>query len=181
MRILRVKFISLFPSKCLRVSRFSRRVLRSLIVSRSRISYPLRIYCSSLQLTKSRCIRCSMCKRSEETVDLLHCEVAYALWSAFFGRFGLSWVMPRRVFDLLACWWSTGRRGSAAVWKMVPICFFFWCLWRERNNRSFEDLEGSLEDLLSSCFHTLYLWTVAHVFPASISYNDFLVRFSLSS
>ena len=27
-----------------------------------------------------------MCKRSEETVDhlLFHCEVAYALWSAFF-------------------------------------------------------------------------------------------------
>jgi hypothetical protein len=61
--------------------------------------------------------RCCMCKRSEETVDhlLLHCEVAFALWSAFFGRFGLSWVMPRRVFDLLACWWSLGRRGSAAV------------------------------------------------------------------
>jgi hypothetical protein len=66
------------------------------------------------------------------------------------------------------------------VWKMVPTCFF-WCLWRERNNRSFEDLEGTLEDILSSCFHTLYLWTVAHVYPVSISYNDFLVRFSLSS
>jgi hypothetical protein len=62
---------------------------------------------------------------------------------------------------------------------MVPICFF-WCLWRERNNRSFEDLEGSLEDLLSSCFHILYLWTVPHDFPVSISYNDFLVRFALS-
>jgi hypothetical protein len=125
MRILRVKFISLFPSKCLRVSRFSRRVLRSLIVSRSRISYPLCIYCSSLQLTKSRCIRCSMCKRSEETVDLLHCEVAYALWSAFFDRFGLSWVMSRRVFDLLACWWSTGRRGECGSLENGAYLFFF--------------------------------------------------------
>ena len=76
--------------------------------------------------------RFCMCKRSEETVDhlLLHCEIAYDLWSAFFGGFGLSWVMPRQVFDLLACWWST-RRGSVAVWKMVPICFF-WCLWSEK-------------------------------------------------
>jgi hypothetical protein len=49
-------------------------------------------------------------------MDLIfHCEVAYALWSAFFGRFRLSWVMPKRVFDLLACWWSSGRRGSVAV------------------------------------------------------------------
>jgi hypothetical protein len=126
--------------------------------------------------------RCCMCKRCEKTMDhlLLHCEVTYALWSAFFGRFGLTWVMPRQVSDLLACWWSTRRRGSAAVWKMVPTCFF-WCLWRERNNRSFEDLEGSLEDILSSCFHTLYLWTIAHVFPVLINYNDFLVCFSLSS
>jgi hypothetical protein len=36
--------------------------------------------------------RCCMCKRSEETVDhlLLHCEVAFVLWSAIFGRFGMS-------------------------------------------------------------------------------------------
>jgi hypothetical protein len=47
---------------------------------------------------------CCMCKRIEETVDyLLHCEVAYALLSAFFGQFGLSWVMLRQVSNLLAC------------------------------------------------------------------------------
>jgi hypothetical protein len=37
--------------------------------------------------------------------------------------------------------------------KMVPTCLF-WCLWQERNNRCFEDLERSLEGILSSCFHT---------------------------
>jgi hypothetical protein len=61
--------------------------------------------------------RCCMCKRSEETVDhlLLHCEVASTLWYAIFSRFGMAWVMPRRVFDLLACWWSSGRRRSVVV------------------------------------------------------------------
>jgi len=50
--------------------------------------------------------RCCMCKRNGESVDhlLLHCDVAYALRSALFTRFGLSWVMSRRVFDLFACW-----------------------------------------------------------------------------
>jgi len=33
-----------------------------------------------------------------------HCEVARALWNDFFNRFRLSWVMPRREVDLLACW-----------------------------------------------------------------------------
>jgi hypothetical protein len=49
--------------------------------------------------------RCGMCKSSKETMDhlLLHCEVASTLWDAIFSRFGVAWVMPRRVVDLLAC------------------------------------------------------------------------------
>jgi hypothetical protein len=126
--------------------------------------------------------RCGMCKSSEETVDhlLLHCEVASTLWDAIFSCFGVAWVMPRCVVDLLACWWSSGRRRSVAVWKMVATCLF-WCLWQERNNRCFENLERSFEDILSSCFNTLYLWTAAHLLPLSISYDDFITCFSLSS
>ena len=50
--------------------------------------------------------RCCMCKRNEESMDhlLLHCEVTCATWNVFFSRFELSWVMPRRVVDLYACW-----------------------------------------------------------------------------
>jgi hypothetical protein len=66
------------------------------------------------------------------------------------------------------------------VWKMVPTCLF-WCLWQERNNKYFEDLERSLEGILSSYFHTLYLWTVVHLSPFSISFDDFLAHFSFSS
>lgn len=41
---------------------------------------------------------CCMCKMNGESVDhLLHCEVVCALWNIFLSRFGLSWVMPRRV------------------------------------------------------------------------------------
>jgi hypothetical protein len=45
------------------------------------------------------------------------------------------------------------------------------------NNRSFDDLERSLEDILSFFFHTLYFWTAAFVSPLTISYDDFLVHF----
>jgi len=44
-----------------------------------------------------------------------------------------------------------------------------------------EDLERSLEDILSFFFHTLYLWIAAFLSPLMISYDDFVVRFSLSS
>jgi hypothetical protein len=111
---------------------------------------------------------------------LLHCDVAYAMWSAIFSRFGLSWVMPLRVFDLFACWWTAGRPMSAVIWKMVPTCIL-WCVWKERNDRCCEDLERSSEEILASFFHTLYLWTVAFVSPLSFTFDEFLVRFSLSS
>jgi hypothetical protein len=60
--------------------------------------------------------RCCMCKWNGEFVDhlLLHCEVVCAIWNVFFNRFGLSWIMPRQVVDLYACWWTIGSSRSAA-------------------------------------------------------------------
>jgi hypothetical protein len=125
--------------------------------------------------------RCCMCKRNGESVDhlLLHCDVAYALWSTLFTCVSMSWVMPRRVIDLFACWWTSGRPRSATIWKMVATCLF-WCVWKERNNMCFEDFDRSLEDILTSFFHILYLWIVAFMSLLSLNFDDFLVRFSLS-
>jgi len=48
---------------------------------------------------------CCMCKRSGESINhfLLHCEVARELWNAIFSLFGVECVMPRRVIELLDC------------------------------------------------------------------------------
>jgi len=126
--------------------------------------------------------RCCMCKQNGELVNhlLLHCDVAYALWSVIFTHFGLFGVMPRSVLDLFARWWTFERPMSTVIWKMVLTCIL-WCVWKERNNRCFEDLERSLEDILAFFFHALYLWTVAFVSPLPLSFGDFLVRFSISS
>ena len=35
---------------------------------------------------------------------LMHCTLAREMWDFVFALFGIYWVMPRRVFDLLACW-----------------------------------------------------------------------------
>jgi hypothetical protein len=49
---------------------------------------------------------CCMCKKSGESIDhlLIHCEVARELWSYILNLFGVEWVMPRRVIDLLNSW-----------------------------------------------------------------------------
>jgi nitrogen fixation-related uncharacterized protein len=111
---------------------------------------------------------------------LLHCDVTFALWSTLFSRFQMSWVMPKRVIDFLACWWSSGRPMSAVLWKIALICLF-WCLWREMNNRSFKDLESTLEEILFSFYLTLYFWTMAYVHPLSFSFDHLLARFSFSN
>jgi len=46
---------------------------------------------------------CCMCKKSGESIDhlLIHYEVARELWSSILNLFGVDWVMPRWVNDLL--------------------------------------------------------------------------------
>jgi hypothetical protein len=125
--------------------------------------------------------RCGMCKKDEESIDhlLLHCECAQFLWDAFFNRFGLTWVMPRGIVDLLHCWWSGGRSRSVVVWKIVPLCIM-WCLWSERNGRFFEDSERSLEELIHFFFTTLFTWAAAWLASIVISFSDFFFLFSSS-
>jgi len=42
------------------------------------------------------------------------------------------------------------------------------------NDRSFENREGTLEEIKSLFFNTLYLWIAAFVSPLVFSYHDFL-------
>lgn len=67
-------------------------------------------------------------------------QVACALGGMFFSRFALSWVMPKRVANLCTCWRMSGSFQNVVVWKMLHFCLL-WGLWRERNNRCFEDHE----------------------------------------
>jgi hypothetical protein len=126
--------------------------------------------------------RYCMCKKNGESVDhlLLHCDAACILWNVNFKHFSLAWVIPRRVVDLFTCWWTGGRPRSAVVWKIVTCCLI-WCLWRERNDRQFEDKERTIEELISFFFYSVYSWTAAFLAPLVISFNDFLILFSSSS
>jgi hypothetical protein len=101
---------------------------------------------------------CCMCKKSEESMDhfLLHCEVARNLWSALFTLFDVTWVMPERVIDLLACWGGrVGTRSVLAVWRIAPLCLM-WTIWREQNARCFEDHEKSKDELKNILVKSLF-------------------------
>ena len=50
--------------------------------------------------------RCCLYRYCRETVDhlLIYCEKAQQLWCFTFRSFGVSWVLPRIVFDLMFGW-----------------------------------------------------------------------------
>ena len=103
---------------------------------------------------------CYVCKKNAKTTDhlLLHCDSASELWNLVFSIFGVQWVMPGSVRELFACWSQKRCRGSQRLaWRVVPLCLF-WCIWRERNLRAFENIENSLIFLKASFLSSLFLW-----------------------
>jgi hypothetical protein len=71
--------------------------------------------------------------------------------------------------------------GLGVPWFGRWCLFVFFGLFGGRNNRCFEDLESSIEEILASLLYSLYSWTMAYLSPSYLSYADFLSRFSFSS
>lgn len=65
-----------------------------------------------------------MCKMNGESMDhLLRCAYVHNLWSLVFCMFGVHWVMPWRVVDLLACWKGDfGGHQTIGMWEAIPAC-----------------------------------------------------------
>lgn len=116
-----------------------------------------------------------MCWHSGEDVDhlLIHCEGAYWLWSYAFRSFGLSWVLPKRVVDVLAGWSNWLGKRSSGIWNLVPSCVM-WIACRERYNRIFEDLERPGEQHIEFFAGTLFDWSHAWRLTSSDSIPLFI-------
>ena len=109
------------------------------------------------------------------------CPIAYELWSIVFCLFGIHWVMPYKVSELLASWQGKfGRHRNIDLWRFVLHCLF-WCLWQEWNARYFEDCERSILDIKSFFFRTLLNWSVILPFYTCFSLFDLIDRYNLGS
>jgi hypothetical protein len=122
---------------------------------------------------------CCMCKKGWETVDhlLIHCEVAAALWGFIFQRFGIQWVLPAKVMDLLFGWFNGLGKHSSDIWNLVRC--LMWSLWQERNSRIFEDKEQSLLHLQESFVGQLYDCSRSWGFTTASSLPEFAVSLNV--
>ena len=68
--------------------------------------------------------------------------------------------MPKEVEELLCCWAGRfGKSDAGAIWKIIPHCLM-WCIWCERNARTFSGEEKSTPALKFSFLQTLFKGTV---------------------
>ena len=123
---------------------------------------------------------CCMCKKGWETVDhlLIHCEVASTLWGFVFQRFGIQWVLPAKVLDLLFGWFNGLGKHSSDIWNLVPHCLM-WSVWHERNSRIFEDKEQSLLHMQESFVGRLYNCSRSWGFTTTSSLPEFAVSLNV--
>jgi hypothetical protein len=89
-----------------------------------------------------------------------------------FCTFGVLWVMPKTVRELIEGW-HVVKHHQIRIWTAVPHCIM-WSLWRERNSRIFEDRELSIKDLKLFFFRTLFEWMQATNVSSCDSFQDFL-------
>ena len=132
---------------------------------------------------------CCMCQCSGETVShlLWHCDVASMLWSRALGAFGVQWVIPAAVADLLFGWWNWLGKHSSDIWNIVHLCLM-WILWWKRNQRTFEGKERSTDELETIFFrrrtlfycsrvwgftHIILFWILFHLYM--FLYNSFVL------
>ena len=66
--------------------------------------------------------RYCMCCCNEESMDhlLLSCPIAHSFWTYMLRLFGINWVMPGSVVDLLFCWYHWLGKHSSDIWNLVP-------------------------------------------------------------
>ena len=72
--------------------------------------------------------RCFLCENGEKSVDhlLIHCDVAHDLWHFVFSLFGVPWVLPSTLKDvLLTLHDSFVGRLKKKVWYAASLCLFW--------------------------------------------------------
>ena len=119
---------------------------------------------------------CVMCKKGSETVNhlFLHCSVAQKVWTNILQKFTISWVLPQDINHLILGDFMFGRdRRTKLLWSLV-IFAVLWTLWRERNQRIFEDREESLPNIIDSVHYWVALWASLNKDLNLFSFMDWL-------
>ena len=80
---------------------------------------------------------------------------------------------------LLFAWRNWLGTYSSKVWNLVPACLM-WLVWKERNARTFEDVESPIDKLKTLLARTLFEWSRIWGLTHCSALSDFRNSISLS-
>lgn len=106
---------------------------------------------------------CCLCKADAESTShlFLHCPWVRYFWDHFISRFGVCWVQPDSLKNLL-CWWpkqdlGLHKKGGKKMWGLI-LAALCWAIWEERNRRIFEGVSKESHFVLDATLSRIYNW-----------------------
>ena len=105
---------------------------------------------------------------------LLHYTRTRVLWHLLFSLFGVVWVLPSSIREVLLGWHGSfvGKKRKK-TWRAAPL-YRFWTIWKERNSKTFDNEGQSIQGLKSSFSCNLGAWCKMHIVPRPHSLIDFV-------
>ena len=88
--------------------------------------------------------------------------------------------MPGLVAGLLSCWHQWLGKHNSNIWNLILGCLM-WIVCLERNHRSFEDIEKTLDELKVLCQRSLFEWSCYCGFTDYSSLFEFMFSLRLVS
>ena len=117
-----------------------------------------------------------LCGCEEEYVNhiLIHCIVEKVLWDMIFALFGVQWVFPETVKEVLISWRGSfvGKKRKK-IWDSIPLCIF-WTVWKERNRLAFRGGVLNIQKLKNFFVCNLWSWAKLYLGEEAFSHIGFL-------
>ncbi|KAG5578524.1 hypothetical protein H5410_058658 [Solanum commersonii] len=66
-----------------------------------------------------------------------------------------------------------GRKSKKKWWSIIPSCIW-WCIWKERNSRCYDNKANSIEKVKWNCLTTFYFWCKEEGIEETAQILDFI-------
>jgi hypothetical protein len=113
--------------------------------------------------------RCVLCDQQEETIDhiLISCPESAQFWWIVMNTIGRPDLFPASQNSFIS-WWSASRKGVAKQLRRgfdTVVVLGAWSIWKERNNRVFNQKQRSWEEVARAAAEEAALWRLAGLLP----------------
>lgn len=124
---------------------------------------------------------CYLCINDAEssTHMLLHCSYASKVWNSFIQEFNIVWIISPSIDIALHCWPHTKiKTRKALVINSIPGAII-WNLWKERNQRAFDNNSLDNNKLIERIKFTIAYWLQKQPQFKGITLHYFMLKWNM--